>query len=86
MNALTMLRPGRDALHYNDSALSGDPDSAEVALSSPTPKQLVRKLAAHCATFKGPDARKAIIQIVNTCIPFVALPPVLSCVANACGP
>lgn len=70
MNALTMLRPNRDPLPYNDSALAGAAPSAEASL---TPKQHVQKLAAHCAQFTGADERRALIQMVNTGLPFAAL-------------
>jgi acyl-lipid omega-6 desaturase (Delta-12 desaturase) len=72
MNALTTLRPARDALYYNDSALAAErvAVSPDVAL---TPKQRAKKLAAHCAKFTGADSRQGVIQILNTGLPFVAL-------------
>jgi omega-6 fatty acid desaturase (delta-12 desaturase) len=36
-------------------------------------KAEARRLAAHCAKFRGADTRRAIIQIVTTTIPFLAL-------------
>ena len=74
MNALTTLRPARDALHYNDSALSSESISPSVpATSILTPKQRVQQLAAHCAGFAGPDVGRAVLQLVNTGLPFVAV-------------
>ena len=70
MNSITTLRPSRDALHYNDEALAGESVSSDVVL---TPKERVRRLAQHCAAFKGADARRALIQLLNTGFPFAAL-------------
>jgi omega-6 fatty acid desaturase (delta-12 desaturase) len=36
-------------------------------------KAQARRLAAHCAKYRGADTRRAIIQIVTTTVPFVAL-------------
>lgn len=36
-------------------------------------KAQARRLAAHCAKYKGADTRRAIIQIVTTTVPFVLL-------------
>lgn len=36
-------------------------------------KAEARKLAAHCAKYRGSDTRRAVIQIFTTTIPFVAL-------------
>ncbi len=36
-------------------------------------KAEARKLAAHCAKYRGADTRRAIIQIITTTIPFLAL-------------
>ena len=78
MNALTMLRPARDALHYKDDALAADtvPRAADPGLSQ-SPKQRVRRLAAHCANYTGADVRRAVIQILNTGGPFAALVAVM---------
>lgn len=36
-------------------------------------KEKVKRMTAHCEAFKEPDVRKAVLQIFNTFLPFVAI-------------
>ena len=95
MNSLTTLRPARDALHYNDSALAGETVSRPVpgltlvagtigeagppsdTQAELTPKRRVQQFAGHCANFTGADVRRAVVQILNTGVPFALLVAVM---------
>lgn len=70
MNDMTMLRPSGEPLYFNHCALAGGSATQGAAASA---KERVRHLAQHCAAFKGPNRRSAVIQLLNTSFPFVAL-------------
>jgi omega-6 fatty acid desaturase (delta-12 desaturase) len=72
MTATALLGPQREAARYSDAALGADPGAGPGILSAETDKQRVRRLAAHCAAYKGADPRLGIIQLANTSIPFLA--------------
>lgn len=72
---LVFLEPSTTCPRFSYKAYSLVSPSAPAA-SAAAEQQVV--LAALAVSLAPPS------QV--TCIPFVALPPVLSCVANACGP
>jgi acyl-lipid omega-6 desaturase (Delta-12 desaturase) len=67
-SAAARSAPSSDTAEWTDSQPSAAPVNPQQAL-----KESARRLAVHCAAYRGAQNGRAIVQILSTVIPFIAL-------------